>query len=170
ATQIAQARADAEKVRIEAEAAAQAEAIRITTVAAATAGSIHKVNEAIQQGGEAYFRYKQIEMLPEIAPFIADALAKARLITISGGGGEGGAADATAGNITSVIQTVLAAQLVAKGNLLGDGDSGDDATRRIAVPAFTGPPRTGGGRSGALVGGAGIEPFPGPRERGAGGR
>jgi uncharacterized membrane protein YqiK len=74
ATQIAQARADAEKVRIEAEAAAQAEAIRITTVAAATAESIRKVNEAIQQGGEAYFRYKQIEMLPEIAPSIADAL------------------------------------------------------------------------------------------------
>jgi flotillin len=141
ATQIAQARADAEKVRIEAEAAARAEAIRITTVAEATAESIHKVNAAIQQGGEAYFRYKQIEMLPDIAPSIADALSKARLITISGGGGEGGAADATAGNITSVIQTVLAAQLVAKGNLLGDGDAGEssDDVRRIAVPAFTGP-------------------------------
>jgi len=146
ATQIAQARADAEKVRIEAEAAAQAEAIRITTVAAATAESIRKVNEAIQQGGEAYFRYKQIEMLPEIAPSIADALSKARLITISGGGADGGGApDATAGNITSVIQTVLAAQLVAKGNLLGDGDGGDDdGARRIAVPAFTGVPRVGG--------------------------
>jgi len=140
ATQIAQARADAEKVRIEAEAAAQAEAIRITTVATATAESIRKVNEAIQQGGEAYFRYKQIEMLPEIAPSIADALSQARLITISGGGDGGGAADATAGNITSVIQTVLAAQLVAKGNLLGDGDgaSADEGTKRIPVPAFTG--------------------------------
>ena len=139
ATQIAQARADAEKVRIEAEAAARAEAIRITTVAEATAESIHKVNAAIQQGGEAYFRYKQIEMLPEIAPSIADALSKARLVTISGGGGEGGAADATAGNITSVIQTVLAAQLVAKGKLLGDddGDAADEGLRRIAVPAFT---------------------------------
>jgi hypothetical protein len=40
-----------------------------------------------------------------------------------------------------VIQTVLAAQLVAKGNLLGDGDAGEssDDVRRIAVPAFTGP-------------------------------
>jgi len=97
------------------------------------------VNEAIQQGGEAYFRYKQIEMLPEIAPSIADALSKARLITISGGGTEGGAADATAGNITSVIQTVLAAQLVAKGNLLGDGGGDADDVRKIAVPAFTAP-------------------------------
>lgn len=144
ATQIAQARADAERVRIEAEASARAEAIRITTVAQATAESIRKVNEAIQQGGEAYFRYKQIEMLPEIAPSIAEALSRARLITISGGGTEGGAADATAGNITSVIQTVLAAQLVAKGNLL-DGDSrpADDGARRIPVPAVTGGARNG---------------------------
>ncbi|HEX8907285.1 MAG TPA: hypothetical protein VF771_20705 [Longimicrobiaceae bacterium] len=137
ATQIAQAKADAEKVRIEAEASARAEAIRITTVAQATAESIRKVNEAIQQGGEAYFRYKQIEMLPEIAPSIADALSKARLVTISGGG-EGGAADATAGNITSVIQTVLAAQLVAKSGLLDGADSGGDSTPRIPVPAVTG--------------------------------
>jgi len=143
ATQIAQARADAERVRIEAEAAAHAEAIRITTVAEATAESIRKVNEAIQQGGEAYFRYKQIEMLPAIAPSIAEALSRARLITISGGGGEGGAPDATAGNIASVIQTVLAAQLVAKGKLLGDDDG--DETRRIAVPAVsTAGTRTGG--------------------------
>jgi flotillin len=80
-------------------------------------------------------------MLPEIAPFIADALAKARLITISGGGGEGGAADATANNITSVIQTVLAAQLVARGNLLGNDADGEDtdATRRVSIPAVTGP-------------------------------
>ncbi|HEX8245380.1 MAG TPA: hypothetical protein VF541_17835 [Longimicrobium sp.] len=149
ATQIAQARADAEKVRIEAEASARAEAIRITTVAQATAESIRKVNEAIQQGGEAYFRYKQIEMLPEIAPSIADALSRARLVTISGGGGDGGAPDATAGNITSVIQTVLAAQLVARGGLLdgADGAAGadGDVARRIPVPAFTAAP----GRPGA---------------------
>ncbi|HEX6750296.1 MAG TPA: hypothetical protein VF092_23585 [Longimicrobium sp.] len=138
ATQIAQARADAERVQIEAAAAADAEAIRIRRVAEATAESIRKVNEAIQQGGEAYFRYKQIEMLPDIAPSIAEALSQARLVTISGGGGEGGAADATAGNITSVIQTVLAAQLVAKGGLL-DGDAPAERAPRIPVPAVTLP-------------------------------
>lgn len=145
ATQIAQARADAERVQIEAGAAADAEAIRIRRVAEATAESIRKVNEAIQLGGEAYFRYKQIEMLPEIAPSIAEALAQARLVTISGGGSEGGAADATATNITSVIQTVLAAQLVAKGGLLDGGERAADEGKRIPVPAFTGPaPRIGG--------------------------
>jgi flotillin len=145
ATQIAQARADAERVQIEAGAAADAEAIRIRRVAEATAESIRKVNEAIEQGGEAYFRYKQIEMLPDIAPSIAEALSQARLVTISGGGSEGGAPDATATNITSVIQTVLAAQLVAKGGLLDGGDRAADEGRRIPVPAFTAPvPRTGG--------------------------
>jgi len=117
ATQIAQATADAERLRIEATAQAEAEAIRITRVATANAESIRKVNEAIQAGGESYFRYRQIEMLPEIAPAIADALAQARLITISSGE-EGGAAGAATNNITGVIQTVLAAQLVARGNML----------------------------------------------------
>jgi flotillin len=123
ATQIAQARADAEKVRISAQAAAQAEAITITTVAAAQAESIDKVNKAIAAGGESYFRYRQIEMLPIIAPKIADALAQARLITVSGGEG-GGAANSATNQIASVIQTVLAAQLVSKSGVFGD--SGGD--------------------------------------------
>jgi len=118
ATQIAQAKADAERVKIEAGARAEAEAIKIRTVASATAEAIGKVNEAIRQGGENYFKYRQIEMIPDIAPVIADALAKARLITISGGEG-GGAANSATNNIAAVIQTVLAAQMVSKG--LGGG-------------------------------------------------
>jgi flotillin len=114
ATQIAQARADASKVRLEAEASADAEAIRIRRIAEATAESIQKVNQAIQAGGEAYFRYRQIEMLPQIAPVIADALAAAKLVTISNGSAEG-APETTTNNISSVIQTVLAAQLVSRG-------------------------------------------------------
>jgi flotillin len=113
ATQIAQARADAERVKIEAGAKAEAEAIKIRTIAEATAESIRKVNEAIRQGGENYFKYRQIEMIPDIAPVIADALAKAKLVTISSGEA-GGAATSAASNIAQVIQTVLAAQLVSK--------------------------------------------------------
>lgn len=118
ATQIAQARADAERVKIEAEAAADAEAIRITRVATANAESIAKVNAAIQAGGESYFRYRQIELLPQIAPVIASALAQARLINISNDGTS--AAEGATNNITSVIQTVLAAQLVSKSGI-GEG-------------------------------------------------
>ncbi|MEJ7811419.1 MAG: hypothetical protein WKG32_13490 [Gemmatimonadaceae bacterium] len=134
ATQIAQARADAGRVRIEAEAMAEAEAIRIRTVAAATAESIQKVNAAIQAGGEAYFRYRQIEMLPQIAPVIAQALAEAKLVTISSGGDGKGAPESTANNITSVIQTVLAAQLVTRGGIL-DSVSGNGTAAPELPPA-----------------------------------
>lgn len=118
ATQIAQAKADAERVRLEAQAAADAEAIRITKIAEAQAESIRKVNEAIKSGGESYFRYRQIELLPQIAPVIATALAQARLVTIASGEQGSGAPGAATSNITSVIQSVLAAQLVSRSGLL----------------------------------------------------
>ncbi len=127
ATQIAQARADAERLKIDVEVRAKAEALRITTIAEATAESIRKVNEAIKAGGDSYFRYRQIEMLPDIAPVIADALAKARLITISGGGEAGGAALSATQNITAVIQTALAAQLVTRSGMLDPASENIDA-------------------------------------------
>jgi len=128
ATQIAQAKADAERVRLQAAAAAEAEAIRIRRVADAQAEAIQKVNDAIKAGGESYFRYRQIEMLPQIAPAIADALAEAKLVTISGGDA-GGAPQAATSSIASVIQTVLAAQLVTRGGLL-DGAAAPQPSRR----------------------------------------
>src|SRR5690348_2255931 len=127
ATQIAQAKADAARVRIEAEANADAEAIRIRRIAEATAESIQKVNQAIAAGGESYFRYRQIELLPQIAPVIANALSDAKLVTIAGGGGAG-APETTTNNIASVIQTVLAAQLVTRGGIL------DGVTPVVAPP------------------------------------
>jgi flotillin len=139
ATQIAQARADAAKVRLGAEAAADAEAIRIRRIADATAESIQKVNEAIKSGGESYFRYRQIEMLPQIAPAIADALAQAKLITITNGGDEG-APQATTNNITSVIQTVLAAQLVSKGLIDTTPSTNAPTAAQATLPSGLGVP------------------------------
>jgi flotillin len=123
ATLIAQTKAEAEKVKIDAQARAEAEAIRIRTVAEATAESIRQVNAAIREGGDSYLRYRQVEMLPDIVPVLADALAKAKMVTIAGGGG-GGAPESTMSNISSVIQTVLAAQLVTKGGLLSVTEDG----------------------------------------------
>jgi flotillin len=140
ATQIAQAKADAERVRIEAVASADAEAIRIRTVADATAESIRKVNEAIAAGGESYFRYKQIELLPQLAPAIADALAQAKLVTISSGGET--AAEATTNSITGVIQTVLAAQLVSRAALLeGNGNTPTTAPMPALAPVLAPTPK-----------------------------
>lgn len=110
ATQIAQATADAEKFKVQRRAEAEAEAIRLTTVGEAQAEAIRKVNAAIAEGGDAYLALRQLELLPQIAPVIANALAQARMVTISSDGS--GAAHGTTDQITSVIQTVLAAQLV----------------------------------------------------------
>jgi len=131
ATLIAQAKADAMRVRLEAEAAADAEAIRITRVADASAESIQKVNDAIQRGGESYFRYRQIELLPQIAPTIAHALSRAKLVTLAGSGS--GAAQVATDNITQVIQTVLAAQLVGRSGLL-EGAAPSTKTNGAATP------------------------------------
>jgi len=87
------------------------------------------VNEAIKAGGESYFRYRQIEMIPDIAPVIADALARARLVTISGDSAAGGAAQSAASNITSVIQTVLAAQLVSNSGILQQAEATRETSR-----------------------------------------
>jgi flotillin len=133
ATQIAQAKANAAMVRLAAEASADAEAIRIRKVADATAESIEKVNHAIQSGGEAYFKYRQIEMLPQLVPMIAQALAESKMVTISGGE-NGGAANNTTNNITQVIQTVLAAQMVSKGMLDGAGVSATEPRLAMTTP------------------------------------
>ncbi len=111
ATQLAQAEADAQRVRIEATAAAEAEAIRVIRLADANAQSIRQVNQAIMEGGEAYLRYRQIEMLPQLVPEIARALAQARLITVSDGK-DGGAAGQAAGQIGDVVKMMLAMQAV----------------------------------------------------------
>ncbi len=112
ATQVAQANADAARVRIQAEAAADAEAVKIRALGAAQADAIRAVNEAISQGGNAYLALKQIELLPEVIPAIAQALAQAKLVNISSGGDARGAAGAATDQITGVIQTLLATQLV----------------------------------------------------------
>jgi flotillin len=117
ATQIAQADADAERVKIAARAQAESEAIKISTIAEANAAAIQKVNQAIAEGGELYLRYRQVEMLPQLVPMISDALAQAKLVTVSGGE-HGGAPTQAASQIQSVIQTVLAAQLITKSGVL----------------------------------------------------
>ncbi len=110
------AKADAERVRIEAEAAKEAlrgaqfglaldEALRITKIAAAQAEGFRKVNNSIREGGDSYFRYRMIELLPQLTPAIAKALGDANLIS-SGDGSDGAPAVATSG-ITNVIQAIL---------------------------------------------------------------
>lgn len=134
ATQIAQATADAEKLKVNAEAQAEAEAIKLVKVAQAQAEAIREVNKAIAEGGDAYLALRQLEMLPQIAPVIANALAQAKLVNISsdGKGAAGGATE----QVMGVIQTILAAQLVS--NSLRP-DAPQPAPIAITSPAPAGP-------------------------------
>jgi flotillin len=143
ATQIAQATADAERIRLEAKGQADADAVRLETVAAgeakkvrlladAQAEAIRKVNEAVREGGQAYLLLRQLEMLPTIVPSITEALARSRMVTVSTDGS--GAPGQTTSHITEVIQTVLAAQLV-NGAL-----SPETSKTRIERPASTAEP------------------------------
>ncbi len=122
ATQIAQATADAERNKVEALGKAEAERLRLITTAQgdaertrlladAQAEAIRKVNQAISEGGDAYLKLRQLEMLPQIVPAIAGALAQARIVNIA----HGDAAEGTTNQINSVIQTVLTAQLLKDG-------------------------------------------------------
>ncbi len=118
--QAIEAEANAQRVRAEAEAAQEAlrgaqfglaldEALRITKIAAAQADGFRKVNDTIREGGDSYFRYRLIEMLPKLTPAIAQALANANLVSAKGDGAAPPAL-ATSG-VTEVIQSALAGQL-----------------------------------------------------------
>ena len=140
ATQIAQANADAAKMRIAAEAAANAEAVKIRALGAAQADAIRAVNDAIRDGGDAYLQLKQLEMLPLITPAIASALAQAKIINInSGSAAEGrGAAGGATDQITGVIQTLLATQLMR--SELKDVDFGNNGNGNGARPVLPAAP------------------------------
>lgn len=94
---------------------------------------IRKVNKAIQAGAESYFRHRQIELLPTVVPVIANALSDATLVAIWGGGT--GAPEPATHNITNVIQTVLAVQLVARA---GNSTAPRPATAGRASPRPSG--------------------------------
>jgi flotillin len=121
ATQITQARADAEAVTIAAQAKADAAAAQITTVAQANAKAIELITNSIKQGGNDYIRFRQMEMLPQMTEAIADALAQARLVTLHSGGENGNAAQAATDSVTSVIRTLLAAQFLSGKEIGSDG-------------------------------------------------
>ena len=140
--QAIEAETNAQRVRAEAEAAQEAlrgaqfglaldEALRITKIAAAQADGFRKVNETIREGGDSYFRYRLIEMLPKLTPAIAQALANANLVSANGDGTP--AALLTSG-VTEVIQSALAGQLGSVGKLIDEPDRGNSAKpAKVAV-------------------------------------
>ena len=98
------------------------EALRITKIAASQAEGFRKVNNAIRDGEDSFFRYRLIEMLPQLTPAIAHALASAKVVSGAGN------APVTTENINSIVQAALAQELGAakvSPDEAGNGGNGD---------------------------------------------
>ena len=130
ATQITQARADAEQNVIAFEAEGRAQAARIRAVAEAEASAILQKAEALQHAGSMYLDLRRIELAPELTGQVAEALSGSQFINFGGGGGGNSAVSTGSDDIARVVQTLLAAQV-----LTGGGDLSLKAGKPDAPPA-----------------------------------
>ncbi|HLJ54635.1 MAG TPA: SPFH domain-containing protein, partial [Chthonomonadaceae bacterium] len=122
ASQITQARADAEENVIQMEAEGKAQAARIRAVAEAEAEAIRMKAEALMASGQAYLDLKRLEMAPALTKEVAAALANGQFVNF-GSSGEGGHSAAASGSddVMRVVQTLMAAQVITGGNGIGGG-------------------------------------------------
>jgi flotillin len=136
ASQITQARADAEQNVINQEAEGRAQAARIRAIAQAEAEAIRIKAQALMEAGAFYLDLRRLEMAPELTAQVAKALSNSQFVNFGGGGGGGGGGGAgdhgavTTGSddVLRVVQTLMAAQIVT-GRGLGD-TNGDAGSRR----------------------------------------
>jgi flotillin len=120
ASQITQARADAEQNVINQEAEGRAQAARIRAVAQADAEAIRIKAQALMEAGGAYLDLRRLEMAPELTAQVASALANSQFVNFGSGDGDHGAVTTGSNDVLRVVQTLLAAQIVT-GKSLGDG-------------------------------------------------
>ena len=132
ASQITQARADAEQNVINQEAEGRAQAARIRAIAQAEAEAIRIKAQALMEAGGAYLDLRRLEMAPELTAQVASALSNSQFVNFGSSGGSGGdhgAVSTGSDDILRVVQTLMAAQIVT-GRGLGDG--ADSGARRAA--------------------------------------
>jgi len=125
ASQITQARADAEQNVIAFEAEGRAQAARIRAVAEAEAAAIRQKAEALRDAGNVYLDLRRLELAPELTHQVADALSGGQFINfgMSGANGAGSAVSTGSDDILRVVQTLVAAQvLTGKENALAPAD------------------------------------------------
>jgi flotillin len=122
ASQITQARADAEQNVIEQEAEGRAQAARILLVAEAEAAAIRKKAEALMAAGQAYLDLRRLELAPALTHEVASALANGQFVNFgtSGAGGQSAAASGS-DDVMRVVQTLMAAQVLTRS--AGNGSS-----------------------------------------------
>jgi len=115
ASQITQARADAEQNVIAFEAEGRAQAARIRAVAEAEAAAIRQKAQALLEAGSIYLDLRRLELAPELTKQVADALAGGRFINF-GTGGANSAVSTGSDDILRVVQTLVAAQVLTSGD------------------------------------------------------
>lgn len=143
ATQITQARADAEQNVINQEAEGRAQAARIRATAQAEAEAIRIKAQALAEAGGAYLDLRRLEMAPELTAQVASALSNSQFVNFGGGGGapgEHGAVSNGSDDVLRVVQTLLAAQIVTGRNLGGAGKDGQPRPDAAPVPVAPYPP------------------------------
>jgi flotillin len=115
ASQITQARADAEQNVIEQEAEGRAQAGRIRAIAEAEADAIRMKAEALAAAGGFYLDLRRLELAPQLTREIATALANGQFVNF-GTSGEGGRSAAASGSddVLRVVQTLMAAQVITR--------------------------------------------------------
>jgi flotillin len=144
ASQITQARADAEQNVINQEAEGRAQAARIRAIAQAEAEAIRIKAQALMEAGGAYLDLRRLEMAPELTAQVAKALANSQFVNFGssgGAGGDHGAVTTGSDDVLRVVQTLMAAQIVTGRGL---GDNSDAGARRPGgsggLLATNGPP------------------------------
>jgi flotillin len=140
ASQITQARADAEQNVINQEAEGRAQAARIRAIAQAEGEAIRIKALALMEAGGAYLDLRRLEMAPELTAQVANALSNSQFVNFGssgGAGGDHGAVTTGSDDVLRVVQTLMAAQIVTGRGL---GESNDAAARRAGgLPASNGP-------------------------------
>lgn len=128
ASQITQARADAEQNVIQQEAEGRAQAARIRAIAEAEAEAIRLKAQALLEAGQPYMDLRRLELAPELTREVAAALANGQFVNFGTTGGDGHSAAASGSDdVMRVVQTLLAAQVITRNN---DGASERSADRR----------------------------------------
>ena len=117
ASQITQARADAEQNVIQQEAEGRAQAARIRAIAEADAGAIRLKAQALMEAGGAYLDLRRLELAPELTREVASALQSSQFVNFGGGGSGGGEGAVSTGSddVLRVVQTLMAAKVITDG-------------------------------------------------------
>ena len=117
ASQITQARADAEQNVIQQEADGRAQAARIRVVAEAESEAIRQKAAALMEAGGIYLDLRRLEMAPELTRQVAAALTNSQFINFGSGGsgGERGAVSTGSDDVLRVVQTLMAAKVITGG-------------------------------------------------------